>query len=186
MTVDTTLEREDLEYRLLYSALVAGKTATFAEKALWRLLHNGILPPRLSPFGIIRYLDGWPGRLRGRLEAARTGSYRRLERCLPALVALDPATCTIEDLEAVHGIGPKTARFFVLWTRPGARVAALDVHVLRWLRGRGHDAPASTPGSPRRYAELERVFLAEADRRGVEPRSLDHWIWANSNVGGIR
>jgi thermostable 8-oxoguanine DNA glycosylase len=56
-------------------------------------------------------------------------------------------------------------------------VAALDVHILRWLNSIGHNAPRQTPQG-KRYAELEAVFLAEADRRGVSPRVLDEAIWS--------
>ena len=182
------LTQADLEYRLLYAPVVAGKSAGFAEQALDRLLDPVLTfaaAPRCSPFEIIRHMIRWR-MLRQCLEDARTGSYGRLERCLPALVELDPATCTIEDLEAVHGIGPKSARFFVLWTRPAERCAALDVHVLRWLRAQGYAAPRSTPSNPKRYADLEAAFLSEADQRGMTARELDAEIWTAGNVGGIQ
>jgi thermostable 8-oxoguanine DNA glycosylase len=76
----------------------------------------------------------------------------------------------------IHGIGPKTSRFFILWTRPHERYAALDVHILRWLRGLGHNAPRSTPNG-RKYGELEKIFLSEADKRGLSPGELDAQVW---------
>lgn len=81
-----------------------------------------------------------------------------------------------EDLEKVHGIGPKTSRFFIMWIRPGERYAALDVHILRWLKARGHDAPRTTPSYPK-YSHLEAIFIAEADALGKTPRQLDYEIW---------
>jgi thermostable 8-oxoguanine DNA glycosylase len=128
-----------------------------------------------------------------RLREARTGNYGKLARGLRELVdaRLDLARCTPAELQRVYGIGPKTSRFWILWTRPGARYAALDVHVLRWLRSLDYQAPASTPANPKLYDQLERAFLAEADRRGLTPRELDFEIWqagsqATNKVKGER
>ncbi len=167
------MKRSELEYRLLYSVLVAGKSAGFAEAALGRLLGVGLA----EPFGVVRQFIA-DGGLASALRTSRTGRYALLELCFCALVKVDPETVTVAELEQIPGIGPKTARFFILWTRPGERHAALDVHVLRWLRTLGHDAPKQTPQSARRYAELESLFLDEADRLGVTPRELDEAVWS--------
>jgi thermostable 8-oxoguanine DNA glycosylase len=107
-----------------------------------------------------------------------------------AEAGLNLQTCEPADLEKIHGIGPKTARFWILWTRPDARYAALDVHILRWMRERGHKAPKQTPSAPKTYARLEKAFLAEADKRGLTPRELDFKIWQASasaaNVAATR
>lgn len=171
-----SLPQFEIEARLLYSVIVAGKSAKFADRAMRQLLLNS---NGEGPLTMVRRLV-IAGELSGALRMARTGNYKRIEQCFKQIASsgIDPVTCTIGELENIHGIGSKTARFFILWTRPGARHAALDVHVLRWLRANGHDAPKTTPpkGS-RKYAELERAFLSEADRRGVTPRELDAEIW---------
>lgn len=161
----------EIQARLIYSILVAGKTATFAENALLRLVGSAELP-----FTTLRSLIQ-DNALDHALRSARTGNYSKLLKCLPAITHLDPVTCSIQDLEACHGIGPKTARFFLLWTRPDARYAALDTHVLKWLRTLGHTAPKSTPPAGPRYRQLEAIFLAEADKRNLSPRQLDLAVW---------
>ena len=172
----------ELEYKLLYSMIVAGKTAAFADAATYRFCGNR--RPGYSPFDVVRcYLvDRTLDRC---LRLARTGNYAKLKRGFAALVRakLDLATCTVADLERIHGIGPKTSRFFMLWTRSGARYAALDTHVLKWLRYLGHRAPYSTPQSSMRYAALESIFLAESDRRQLSPRQLDSKIWDWCSTG---
>jgi hypothetical protein len=91
---------------------------------------------------------------------------------------LDIATCTVEQLEDVHGIGKKTSRFFVMYTRPGKhRYAILDVHILDWLRSQGYQAPKHTPKATSTYNRLEQEFIREADARGVTPLELDAAIW---------
>jgi endonuclease III len=163
----------ELERRLIYSIIVAGKSARFTEGAMARLFG-----PWQQPFERLRFLDR-TGKLHATIRAARTGNYTKLERAIRELIAanLDLWTCSVADLEKIHGIGPKTARFFLMWTGRKERVAALDVHVLRWLHHQGYpNVPRSTP-TGRRYAELEKIFLAEADARKMTPRQLDSQIW---------
>lgn len=170
---DTDLSLWELQARLIYAVLVAGKSANFAEKKFTSLMRDRVND---LPFAVINDhvsagdLDEW-------LRSLRVGSYGRLAKCFPDLIRLDPRNCTIPQLESVHGVGPKTARFFILWTRPDATCAALDTHVLKWLRYLGYDAPKSTPQAGERYGELEQAFLSEAKRRGKTPRELDWAVW---------
>lgn len=162
------------QHQLIYSLIVAGKSASFARDAI-----NRLFPGYPPPFKTVR---GWirRGCLSQKLMDSRTGNYTKLEKALRQLVSLrdlDLTCCSVSDLEAVHGIGPKTARFFVLWTQPTAQCAALDVHILRWLRSLGYDAPRQTPASRKRYHELEQIFLQEAVKRNITPANLDRKIW---------
>jgi len=170
----TITDPVELEWRLIYAMIVAGKSAVFANACVRRL--RGLISD--PPLETIKSLT--PSELVESLRDARTGNYHKLRRGLreAAAAELDLLTCGPKDLEAIYGIGPKTARFFILWTRPHARYAALDVHVLRWMRDRGHAAPASTPSSSTIYRQLELAFIAEADRRGLTPRELDLQIWS--------
>ena len=72
---------------------------------------------------------------------------------------LDLPNCTLDDLLNIHGVGNKTARFFLLHTRIGCEYAVLDTHILKWMRGRGEDVPKSTPTRKTVYTKLERRFL---------------------------
>lgn len=164
----------DLQYRLLYATVVAGKKYTFAENIMEKFLR--LLDKEELPFDYLRKVVEHKT-LHTIVHLLRTGSYKRIERCWAEIIELDPETCTVEELEAVHGVGPKTARFFVMWTRPDEKVAVLDTHILRWLRELGHDAPQSTPPAGPKYEALEQVFLLEAEKRGMTPKQLDTEIW---------
>lgn len=162
------------QHQLIYSIIVAGKSASFARDAM-----NRLFPGYPPPFKTVR---SWIRQdcLLQKLTEARTGNYGKLEKALRQLVSkknLDLTHCTVSDLETIHGIGPKTARFFILWTQPQAQCAALDVHILRWLRSRGYEAPRQTPASRKRYLELEQIFLEEASKRSLLPADLDRKIW---------
>lgn len=168
------LNNRELQFRIFYSIIVAGKNAKFAENVTKRLFRA----ERKTPFNVVRQ---WieEGVLDQKLREARTGNYTKMALSFAGLVNsnIDLKTCTAADLESIHGIGPKTARFFIIWTRPDAKYAALDVHVLRWLRNQGYSVPKSTPPAGKTYNRIEQIFLNEAEKRGVTPRQLDEKIW---------
>lgn len=167
----------ELEWRLLYSVIVAGKSATFAENVMSRLYDNGCGD---SPFDVIRELIQ-DNALEEKLKTIRSGNYKKISKCFRELTnahMINLRRCTPQQLEAIHGIGPKTSRFFIMWTRPEteSRFAALDTHVLKWINYLGYAAPKSTP-SGQKYADLELIFLSECDKRGMTARAVDSMIW---------
>lgn len=171
--------QEKLEYKLLFSLVVAGKSADFAQKVMSKFLSY-----KPQDMGIMHFVNelALVGSVNAHLFECKSGNYAKLTSAfteiagLVILNQLDLKACTAEDLEKIKGIGPKTSRFFILWTRPDARHAALDTHILKWLRYLGYDAPMFTP-SNKKYAELEVLFLAEADKRKIKPAALDTMIW---------
>ncbi len=170
----------DLEQFLVFSVLVANKPA----KRMWALAFNlTFLPAWETPLGAIRHLIANDD-LEKKLRELKTGQYRRLSQCLTAIAKadLDLRKCTVENLEAIHGIGPKTARFFILKTRPDAKHAVLDTHILKWLRSRSIKAPRSTP-SGKKYAALEQIFLAECEKEDKSPAEMDQEIWEHYALG---
>ncbi len=85
---------------------------------------------------------------------------------------------TIAELEEIPGVGPKTARFFVAYSRDNQQVAILDTHILAWMRDNGHpDAPRATPAAGQAYARWETKFLWECMSRNKTPVELDNIIW---------
>ena len=112
------------------------------------------------------------------LKQVKMGQYTRIGKAIDQLVFcdLDLKTCSVERLETIKGIGPKTARFFILHTRKDQRLGVLDTHILSWMRELGYKTPKSTPPLPK-YRELEKIFLTEADKRKKDPCTLDLEIW---------
>lgn len=114
------------------------------------------------------------------------GQYRTLATAIHSTITilwLKPKflrECSVEALEAIHGVGPKTARFFLMHTRKGVRHAALDTHILRYMREVLDVATPTSSPSGERYAELEKIFLTQADYEGVDPATLDLAIWRAS------
>lgn len=122
----------------------------------------------------------------GMLRSVKAGQYDTLTSAiLQTVIRLDadPAflrRASARDLEQIKGVGPKTSRFFILHSRPKARVAVLDTHILNYLGDRsGEKIPRATP-TGKRYAELEETFLTYADYYGVDPAAFDLAIWRAS------
>lgn len=133
-----------------------------------------------TPFARVRAMLA-EGSLEANLRRARLGKYGLLARGYAAMAtdpALDLRAATPERLEAVPGFGPKSSRFLILHSRPGARVAVIDTHVLKFLQAIGAERVPHGPPGPRDYARLEALVLAEADRLGLAPADFDLRVWS--------
>lgn len=165
----------ELEELLLFCVSVAGKSAGMTAAALDEFLAGR---RGKSPLDKIKRLIN-DGTLLAAIEASRLGKHTRLTRAFAELAeaGLDLTACTCEQLEAIHGIGPKTSRFFIVHTRPGEQLAVLDTHILRYMRSLGFkNIPSSTPTGSR-YLEIEQDFIALARREGRDIAEFDLWIW---------
>jgi thermostable 8-oxoguanine DNA glycosylase len=165
----------ELEEFLLFAILVAGKTAKTQAKKLEDFLWNA---SDLSPFDYIEWLNN-KDQLVNCMVEFKLGQYKRIANAFRGILKFKGKlkTISVDELESVNGIGPKTARFFVLHSRPNAQIACLDVHILKWLDDLNYpNIPLATP-SKNRYGVIEKYFLTEAKKRGVTPADLDLRIW---------
>lgn len=89
---------------------------------------------------------------------------------------LDLQNTSVTELERIRGIGPKTARFFLVHTDRRANYAILDTHILKWMTQHGYDVPKSTPGG-KRYLEIEKLVLKEASNAGMTAAEFDIACW---------
>jgi thermostable 8-oxoguanine DNA glycosylase len=162
-------------WKLMYSAVVAGKSAQFATRVMNELdSRRGNIP--ISDFVEIYDIEVL-------CRDLKTGNYNKMSKCWKGIIdwfndhpGIDWKSVTPEDLETIHGIGPKTSRFFLMWVDPDIECAALDTHILKWLNAKGHDVPRSTP-SKKKYVAIEKIFLKEAAERDLKPVELDWQIW---------
>lgn len=173
----TKFDRTDPELQewWLFSTIVAGKTATTQA----RLLDSFFRAARCfgeTPFQIIRKLID-EQMLVAYMERARLGQYRRLARCWEESLTLDLRNDPVEAFEAIHGVGPKTARMFIMHSREGQRLAAIDTHVLKHLAANGHRVPKVTPSSVKEYRRLETAFLGLADLAAMTAADYDLQVW---------
>ena len=171
--------KADLELFAIFAVCVAGKKAQqTADKVNDHFRDTETPTKRLTPFETIKSLIKI--RVFGAyLQMAKVGQYKRIYRALRDLAesGIDLKTCTVEDLEAIHGIGPKTSRFIIMHSRPNQRLATLDTHILRWMRDQGIETPKATPQSRKLYQKLEQKFLTLCDKRAILPSQLDLKIW---------
>ena len=176
---DFNRTKADLELFAIFAVCVAGKKAQqTADKVNDHFRDTETPTKRLTPFETIKSLVKI--RVFGAyLQMAKVGQYKRIYRALRDLAesGIDLKTCTVEDLEAIHGIGPKTSRFIIMHSRPNQRLATLDTHILRWMRDQGIETPKATPQSKKLYQKLEQKFLTLCDKCGMIPSQLDLKIW---------
>ena len=171
--------KADLELFAIFAVCVAGKKSQQTADKVNEHFRDVQTPTKqLTPFETIKSLIG-ANIFGGYLQHARFGQYKRIYRALRDLAesSIDLKTCTVEDLEAIHGIGPKTSRFIIMHSRPNQRLATLDTHILRWMRDQGINTPKATPQSKKLYKELEEKFLTLCDKCAILPSQLDLKIW---------
>jgi len=174
------LSKHRLEEFLIFSILVAGKTARIIARSLENILKeshdtNGVNDFR--PFVSLALYT--KDELQEMLKRHGVGCHGLKAQAIYDVIRrnFDLKTVEAEDLERVFGIGAKTARFFILHTRPDVRVACLDTHILKFLGDLGYPVPQGTPGSKKQYRKVERLFIALADKSGMSIADLDLTIW---------
>ena len=168
--------QEELEFFWLFCILVAGKNADWASLKLLDLFRNK--PEDQTPFEFLktRLTD-----LNNILVANKVGQYRRITKAIEQSISLDLKTATLDEFLEVFGVGPKTARFFILHTRKDAECAVLDTHILKWMRTIVHesiDVPTSTP-PVKEYEKWEKMAtkMMKVWLKGISLAEADLMIW---------
>jgi hypothetical protein len=136
----------ELETFWLFCLFVAGKNSDTASLKLSKFLEH--MTPWDTPFSYLGSID-----IHNSLINIKSGQYTRLSKAIEQSLDLDLRNCSLDDLTSIYGVGPKTARFFLLHTRENCEYAVLDTHILKWIRnhhGYG-DAPKDTPQKQDEY-----------------------------------
>ena len=175
----------ELQLVLLFWIAAAGKKASTSARCLESLmLHGSDKFGSQEPFEIIRRFGN---ELPDVLKSHGFGCFNNKAKSMTDLASrnIDLTSCSVSDLEDVRGIGPKTARCFLMHSRKNVRHAGLDTHVLKYMRENGIEVPKSTP-SGKKYLELENVFLEMADRSGKSLAEFDLEIWRHYSSKNTR
>ena len=182
----TNYEQTDaqLEEFILFWVCAAGKNGRTAARCLDKFLTK---QDELTPFNAVLKPETL-NKLPDILKECGIGCYNSKARtffelaiAVNLLNRLDLRTCMASDLESIHGIGPKTARCFLLHSRKDAQVAGLDTHILKHLRALGYDVPKSTP-TGKKYLDIEKIVLILAKEAGMTPAQFDLHIWNQYSV----
>lgn len=167
---------DELQSFWIFCILVAGKNSDTTARLVTKLLKDR---GNKTPFEFIKSLK--LSELHNYLKAHKTGQYDRIRKALYFSSKLDLRTCTRDDLMNVYGVGPKTARFFLLHTREFCAEIVLDTHILRWMRERCgiKEAPKNTPQNPEKYAQYAGLcrYLMEEHYPGLTLAQADLMIW---------
>lgn len=160
--------KEELEEFLMFAIVVAGKNSAQQAAKLDMFIRN--------IGGTFEAMRRIPHEIRPQLEAVKMGQYTRISKAFSKIVHLDLIDATLEEIEGV--VGPKTARFFLLHSRPNQNVAVLDTHILKYMREKGINAPKQTP--PLKYRKFEALFLDlfKLFGEGLSLAEFDLKIWS--------
>lgn len=185
--------RKEIEEFLLLAICVAGKTAYIQAKKLNEFLT--LFNNDLTPFENIKasnkqtkyhltnkkqhnkyHIAKQCTRLEVFIKRVKLGQYNKLIRAFIQAAELNPYTCTIKQLENIYGVSSKTSRFFLIHSRENFIGAALDTHILKYLRENGYpEAPVSTP-IPNKYEFYEKAFLKLIpNNKTIAEFDLDIW-----------
>jgi hypothetical protein len=176
----------DLEDFLLFAVAVAGHKAIQTVESLRDFYRYGHRTAIESPFAYVRRLDS-SGTLDAALRVAKFGNFGKNARAYRALAgdpALDLRVVDFAGLMGYHGVGPKTAAFYLAHTR-GERIAVLDTHVLAELRALGVPTPRQTPQRLATYMELSHIYLMLMAEQGRDPVQADLAIWMRRSGYGV-
>lgn len=160
-------DRDDRELQefWLFCILVANKNA-----ARMAVVTDNICTGLTNPLYDLAKLSETD--LHDRLVAHRTGQYKRIQSAILDSAKLCLRTCSLSDLLNVKGVGDKTARYFLVYTRPNQRLAVIDTHIKKYLIERGYVLTGLS------YAELEGLMLYEQGNSGMEMYDFDLWVWS--------
>ena len=170
----------ELELFLLFCIVVAGKTAKTQAKLLEGFLTSlraNYGSDQTTPFQLIWNADS-VGSLRSEIEKSRLGQYNRLEKSFRKTHDFlnKMKTISIDELETIPGVGPKTSRFYLLHSRQNQKYAVLDTHILHYMRDNGLTTLKVTP-SGKQYVATEQLFLNHAKSVNKTLADLDLEIW---------
>ena len=89
----------------------------------------------------------------------RVGQYNRIMRALRAIAQLDLQNCSLEELLAIKGVGPKTACFFLLHSRPNQDLVVIDTHVLKFYSDYAKSHTKRPPSKWQDYVALAKAIV---------------------------
>lgn len=169
------LSKYKLEEMLLFWVCAAGKNALSAAKGLDRFLN--LIGGQTRPFVSIQKFG--LRRMPKVMKKCGIGCFNSKSKTFWQLAnsGLNLKKCSVDDLEKICGIGRKTSRCFLIHSRKNARVAGLDVHILRYLGDLGHKVPKATPSSDKEYTRLENIFLDLVDKTDMSVAEFDLTVW---------
>lgn len=180
--------KSELEEYFIFAVCVAGKTASIIAKKVHSFIYESkFYENGDSPFDVVKKMIK-DDCLDQELHRVRMGKYEILNRCFTQLIQndFDMYKVSPEELEKLPGVGYKTSRYFIMHSRDKQELAAIDTHILKFLKSKGHEVPKTTPGSSKKYKELETLFLKYAKESGMSLADFDLHIWSTSTTRSQR
>ena len=151
-----------LEWFLFFCISTAGKNAEVQANKINGMIDHVLASPH-GPKGIYGFSDGCADWLVQFSKCFGIGKYTILRESADHIYEnnlrhkLD--SITLEELLEIPGVGNKTARFFLMHSRPGFTGAVIDTHIHGWLE-KVCQSELPKPTTDAKYQSLERLWLS--------------------------
>lgn len=156
---------------LIFCIFVANKNAMRTAAIVNKFLED----IKCSPFVYVQHLVN-TGQLVNKLKELKCGQYNRISKALEQVVTLNLDKVDREDLLKVHGIGLKTASYFVSCTQQDKKYMVLDTHITKALKAFGIADIKGIPPLPK-YIEIEKKWLTFVESTGINSAEFDLEVW---------
>ena len=177
--------KNELEEFLLFTIVVAGKTAYIQAQKLEQFLNSIntrlMMPEHIGAFQSLKSADQH-GILLEEIHKVKLGQYKKIYNAFKYLTEneYDLKRTTPGELELIPGVGMKTSRFFLLHSDINWKnnIAILDTHILKFIKENiDNKAPKSTPTIKTTYKYWEDIFLYWCEIRNKNVADFDLEVW---------
>jgi len=128
----------ELQEFLVFAVAVAGKNSDHVAPKINALFKVPLFVELINNYPWLE--NGlWEAHMHALLKQHKTGNYGRMMRFLKELAKseINLVECQIDELLSLYGVGPKSACFFLLHSRPKQDLIVLDTHVRKFLASKG-------------------------------------------------
>lgn len=163
---------------LLFGIFVAGKSSTTTAKGLDNLLYFAPINPFKNPAQNL--VDMGEERFKWTCKQAGLGCYSQRWNSIVSLAEWLKIhrlrDASLDQILEIKGVGNKTARFFILFSRPYARFAAVDTHILKQIN-KIYETNLTLTGGNKHYKMLEQLWIDHVEIQ--EPSGDDFYARAD-------
>lgn len=168
--------KKELEEFLIFCLFSAGKSIKKTAQYT-----NILFASVTRPFEYLENLSS-QNLLESTLKVFKTGQYKRYTKAIQQITnsSIDLKNCTLKELSKLYAIGDRTARLFILHTKPNENLAVIDKHILNFFEKNDIDISLIKEQSINNadaYRLSENIILRYCRQLNMKPCDFDQKLW---------